>query len=268
MLDRHTEKINSIINEGYDFRFGEYISQGFEMLQKQLGNFILFALIYFFISAVVDIIPLQIGSILSNIVIAPIATAGIYIAAHRLHRGEHIELSHFFQGIDKVGPLVLVTLVGTVITLVSMAPFFAVIDLQGLYNWYQEIIANPEVFQEDPDYFFEMPTIPIWAYLLLLPALYFSVAYSFSILFVVFYDMDFWPALESSRKLITKKWFTFFGFSLVMALFMALGLAICCVGLLAALPLMHICYYLAFADITRLNDEPEEGERIEDHLIG
>ncbi len=51
---------------------------------------------------------------------------------------------------------------------------------------------------------------------ILIPGIYLAVCYSFALIFVVEYDLNPWAALETSRKVIQKKWFAFFGFVIVL----------------------------------------------------
>jgi hypothetical protein len=77
--------------------------------------------------------------------------------------------------------------------------------------------------------------------------------------------MQAWEGLEWSRQIITKKWFTFFGFSFLLGLIAVSGILLLVVGLLFTIPPVIIAQYVAFADVTKLDEEIEED--ISDHLI-
>jgi len=59
--------------------------------------------------------------------------------------------------------------------------------------------------------------------LFMLPGIYLGVAYSFTTVLIVDRKFDFWEAMETGRKVITKRWFPFFGFVLVLALINIVG---------------------------------------------
>ena len=61
--------------------------------------------------------------------------------------------------------------------------------------------------------------------------------------------MEFWDGMEFSRKLITKKWWNIFGFTLLLALINILGALVLLVGLLFTIPLTYCAIYAAFDDI-------------------
>lgn len=268
MNEETKQKLDAILRNGYEFKFGDYLGRGFELLQKHLGGFILYTLvfimIYFVASLVGGFIPI-VGSFAVGLFLVPQLMAGFYLAAHQLHRGETPEFSSFFKGFDFIGQLALMTLVKTLLVLLAFAPFvLAVWGNSDLIQWYWEIIQNPAAAAEAAQ---NPPTMPpAWTFLLLLPVLYLSVAYALAPMFVVFYRLDFWNSLEYSRKLVTKKWFIFFAFYLVAGIIMMAGILLLCVGILASIPAVTCTYYAAFEDVTQLNREPA-GDDIEKHLI-
>jgi uncharacterized membrane protein len=86
-------------------------------------------------------------------------------------------------------------------------------------------------------------------FLLILPGIYLAVAYSGVSYLIVFRKMEFWDAMETSRKVISKEWFSFFGFGIVLALINLAGMLALGVGLLFTIPLTACAGYAAFADI-------------------
>jgi uncharacterized membrane protein len=88
--------------------------------------------------------------------------------------------------------------------------------------------------------------------LLIIPGIFLVVAYSFSIAFVVGRNFDFWEAMESSRKIVSRRWFSFFAFLLVLGLVNIAGLLLLGVGLLFTIPLSSCALAAAFDDIVGL----------------
>ncbi|MDR2011251.1 MAG: hypothetical protein LBQ22_12300 [Bacteroidales bacterium] len=85
--------------------------------------------------------------------------------------------------------------------------------------------------------------------LLIIPGIYLSVGYLFSNLFVVFLGYDFWDAMEASRKIITKKWWSVFGFVLLIGLINILGLLIFGIGIFFTAPATYCMIFCAFEDV-------------------
>ena len=88
---------------------------------------------------------------------------------------------------------------------------------------------------------------------LLIPGIYLAVAYTFSVLFVIEKKLNFWSALEASRKLITKKWFSFLGFVILLCLFNLFGFLVLGIGIFLTIPLTSCIIVAAFEDIVGLN---------------
>lgn len=88
---------------------------------------------------------------------------------------------------------------------------------------------------------------------LIIPGVYLAVAYFFSMPFVVEKRLDFWSALEASRKLITKHWFAFFGLGFLLFLLNLGGLLLFGLGLLVTVPWTFCIITAAFEDIVGLN---------------
>ncbi len=256
-------KIDKIIQEANDFKLGDYLGRGFELFQKDMGGFVVFALIFFIVSMVIGVIPF-VGSIANTFFIGPALTAGIYLVARQLDRGEPTEFGQYFKGFDFIGQLALAAFVITVFTLLVMVPFIITVWDPAWLEWYQEYLQNPT---EPRLELLNFP--PFWAYLLLLPVLYLTISYSFTYHFIIFHRLDFWSAMEASRRLLTKHFFMFFVFGLVLGLIIIISVFIFCIGLLAGFPIVYCALYAAFADLTKLNAAPEamEGEGIERHLV-
>ncbi|GAB2498605.1 DUF2189 domain-containing protein [Algoriphagus taiwanensis] len=97
---------------------------------------------------------------------------------------------------------------------------------------------------------------------LILPGIYLGVAFVFGIPFALFSGMDFWNSLELSRKLITRNWWKFFGFILVLIGINILGLLFFLVGVLVTLPVSYFAIYSVFEKLTA--DALAEPEVIQD----
>lgn len=262
MSEFANEKIERILREGYEFRFGDYISQGFNIVQKNLGGYILYSLAVFVILFVVSFIPL-VGSVLNQFILGPVLMVGAYLVAHKIQLGMSTEFGDFFTGFNFLGPLALASLAIFVLAGLSLVPFVFWGGGMELINWYMDVLDDPMAFQEStPDFSFSLTS-----FVLLLPAVYVIVAYKWAPMFVVFYKMNFWEAMEASRKIITRKWFLFLVFTILTSVIAGLGVLLLCVGLLFTYPAYLCMDYSAFADVTRLEDESKNADEIERHLI-
>lgn len=83
----------------------------------------------------------------------------------------------------------------------------------------------------------------------IIPGIYLSVAYTFAIFFIIFGKVDFWEAMELSRKMVSAEWFKIFILTLVLGLLNFLGALAFGVGLLFSIPISFCALYAAFDDI-------------------
>jgi hypothetical protein len=88
---------------------------------------------------------------------------------------------------------------------------------------------------------------------LVIPGVYLFTSYIFAPLFIVFAKMDFWDAMEKSRKMVHKEWFSIFVFVLVLGLLNLLGIVALGIGLLFTIPITFCSLYAAFDDIVGVN---------------
>jgi hypothetical protein len=84
---------------------------------------------------------------------------------------------------------------------------------------------------------------------LLIPGIYLVVGWVFSVPFIIFGKMEFWDAMEISRKLVTKNWWNIFGFLLLIILINIAGAMVFFIGLLFTVPITFCAIYAAFEDI-------------------
>ncbi len=133
----------------------------------------------------------------------------------------------------------------------------------GFFLVANKISRNEEVIY--PDFFtgfsYYIPVILVWVvaqvlaviglFFFIIPGVYLMVGYLFGVLMAIFGGMDFWKAMEYSRRLIHVKWWKFFLLALSLLILNLLGALLFIVGLIATLPLTYYVIYCLFEEITR-----------------
>ena len=84
---------------------------------------------------------------------------------------------------------------------------------------------------------------------LILPGIFLCVAWFFTLPLVIDKRLDFWPAMRVSLRTITKHWWKFLGFLLVLGLVNLAGLLACCVGVFVTIPVSLAALMYAYEDI-------------------
>jgi len=79
--------------------------------------------------------------------------------------------------------------------------------------------------------------------LLVLPGIYLSIAYVFTLPLIADKGMDVWEAMEFSRKTVTKHWFKVFGLLFLLSMLFLAGIMTFGIGLIWAIPLMFLTLY-------------------------
>jgi len=84
---------------------------------------------------------------------------------------------------------------------------------------------------------------------LLLPGVYLLAAWMFTLPLVMDKKLDFWSAMELSRKVVTKHWFKLLGFGIVLMLLEFAGMLALVVGVFVMSPLVLAALMYAYEDI-------------------
>jgi hypothetical protein len=96
--------------------------------------------------------------------------------------------------------------------------------------------------------------------LLFIPGLYLAVGYTFAVFLIVFYKLEFWGAMELSRKIVTKRWWKFLGFLLVIALINIGGALAFGIGILFTIPISYCASYALFDQIFNVSDRDADND--------
>lgn len=290
--------------EGYPFRMGSYIRGGFDMLKAYpfgyLGHMLVFILAVVIVGIVGSLLSMTAigvvgaGGIVVNQAVGWFISAfsvsfisGIYFVGNAYKRDNTRNFDGFFRGFNHFGQIFLYSAtVGLIFFLMSLAAAKIVnFDTNALrfdqfFNQDMSMEDFPYIMEDfmaslGPDFY---KKIGAFVGLMLLLSVYFRVAWSLTVPMIVLKNMRFWEAMEVSRKIVTRKWFHFFGFYILMGILLILaslllGMAsgflisvldigiinviiglVLFIGILLIVPFAYLTQYAAFDDIV-LEDE-------------
>jgi uncharacterized membrane protein len=83
----------------------------------------------------------------------------------------------------------------------------------------------------------------------MIPAIYLNISWIFSLPLIVDRQMEFWPAMGASRKMVGKHWWLVFGLLVVCGLLYIAGFLACCVGILFTMPIVFGAMMYAYESI-------------------
>ena len=123
-------------------------------------------------------------------------------------------------------------------------PFIAGIIMMGLYR----AIDAPVSYKMAFSYFnYTLPIIiacicmsimiALGFLLLIIPGIYLSIAYMFTLPLIIDKNMDFWQAMETSRKAVTQHWFKFFFTGVLMMIIYLISTIPLGLGLIWTIPM-------------------------------
>lgn len=250
------EKVQLLTSNGYEFKFGKYLSDGLDYFKTQAGYFIGFFVVSILMIMVAGFIPV-IGTFASQILSATLLV-GYFIAARKIKQGNSITFEDFFKGFSSIGQISIIQLILFGFSLVLLMPlliygfsvmFSGIID--GIKdNSFDDNISPQELFE----LFSVDGLIPLFIITIIL-LMFMQTIYSFAAVNAHFFKASAWESMEASRKVIQTKFFHFFGLIVVIALINLLGVLCLFIGLLVTVPMSYTIMYAAFDDIMNPDEE-------------
>lgn len=168
-------------------------------------------------------------------------------------------------------PLVGSTFVLLVVMVVAnMIPFVGIfvgvlltgVFYGGLYNYYLKTIRGQPVELGDVFSGFTLAFVPLMLativstllvslglLLLILPGIYLGVAYIFAYMLVIDKRIEFWAAMEISRRVITAQWWRMFGLVLLASVIALLGVVALVIGMFITIPIYVGALVYAYEDL-------------------
>ena len=73
--------------------------------------------------------------------------------------------------------------------------------------------------------------------IMVIPMTYLGISWAYSMVLIVDRKMNFWPAMELSRKTVTKHWFQIFFILITIGVISLLGIFFCGLGVFITIPL-------------------------------
>jgi uncharacterized membrane protein len=156
------------------------------------------------------------------------------------------------MGADEQSASIIASLVQLVAIAVTM-PMMVGIMVMGIRHSQRKPVSAGSIF----NYFHRAPGAILWYFLcmlmimlgyllLIIPGIYLSFAYMFSLPLMIEKDMGAWQALEVSRKAVTRIWFRATGFLLLISLLLALGMIPLGIPLIWILPWVTLAFAMVY----------------------
>lgn len=98
--------------------------------------------------------------------------------------------------------------------------------------------------------------IMLGVFLLILPGIYLAVSYTFAFMLVIDKKLEFWSAMEVSRRVITAQWWRMFGLLILASIIAALGIVGLVIGIFITIPIYIGALVYAYEDLCNPPPKP------------
>lgn len=243
------KSLSELLVNGYETHATDYIKKGFEIFKQNVGGFIGFLILIGVIKIAISAIPFV--SILTSALVAPIAI-GAFIVAKMIDKNETYSFSNFFDGTKKFKPLFLVSLITSAIV-------FIVFLVIGGWSYFKMAFLGlkPKMNYSDINslmaYSQSMSGYGLRIFFAVLVTMAITIFLIFGNFLVYFSNFEPINALDTSRKIVSKKFFNWLGFLMLLGLFNIAGALCFGIGLLITIPTTMCAMYVAYEDVVGLN---------------
>lgn len=246
--------LDDILTNGYSLDAMAAVSRGFNILGKDIGSYLGFFVLSFVISFVLGMIPIL--SIVVGLIVSPALNAGYSYYLKGYLQDNTSEFSNFFNGFKspQIWQLFLVNLISQLILGAIAIALIMIVCGSTILQYADDLmsLSNPANFNKNQELAETLLAsgfvtgIVISVLIVALLALVWILAFQF----VVFRELGFWDALEASRKIVMKKFFSFLGWALVWGIIMLVSALPCGLGLLFTIPAFMLSNYALYMQIT------------------
>lgn len=231
-----------ILQRGYTADIGRWFGDGWELFKNHLG----FALGAFWLTFVVvmgaNMIPC-VGSLV-GLIVQPVLICGLWLVLINRRRGLPAAVGQIFDGFRLFFlHSFLANLVTTIFMMLAALPGVIMLVVGGLTI--SVASGKPSMAMTQGSIAF----LVIGILLVLLPVIYLAVSYMFALPLVADKRVDFWTAMETSRRVVGRHWFGLLLFAILSCVVASAGLAACVVGLIFTLPLGSCIFVAAYDSI-------------------
>jgi len=246
------ERYQHLVTDGYEFDFGKYMSDGWDLFKDGAGSLIGYTLVYLIIALSASAIFKQVPGLgeyydfIGQFLSFPLS-AGFYLfLIAQLNKKD--EFSSFFDGFKSFKEISMFVIFYTLLSI----PFYLIFFTSVIpFDFFRQMSSgNPADFEsifEELSYTFEADVSSVFVGLLvfIIGLIYLFISYSLVLPLIAISKISPWQAMETSRRIVAKNFLSFFLLYLVIGLIVIFGSVITC--LLGLLVLFPWAYCVSFA---------------------
>ncbi len=232
-----------VLSRDYSLDIGGCVGRAWELVKANFGilfgGVAVFLLVQGALSLVAQIPFVGILVSLASIIITGPMTGGVYWLTLKVVRGQPAEISDVFAGFKaQFGNLILGYIVVAILMGLSTLPGLAIMAYP-IFSMIHHHAAEPVM----------VALAAMGAVVLLVPVIYLSVSWMFTLALIIDRQMPFWPAMGASRRMVGKHWWAMVGLVVVCGLINLAGFLVCCVGVFVSMPITFSAMMYAYETV-------------------
>lgn len=240
----NTVTAEEILKRDYRVDLGRHFQRGLDLFKANAWLMILAGGVAFLIIVAASFIPI-LSMVLPIFIQGPII-GGVYLVYLRRMRNQAAEVGNVFDGFRaNYWQLVLTQFIQMLLSMAVALPLVLLVMVPAF------MMAAAGRGGAAP----AAPTVAMTIFMfvgvaaMVIVMMLVTITWIFSIPLVADKRMEFWPAMELSRKIVWKRPLPLLGFVIVMGLFSSLGLLLCVVGLTVTGPIALSAMCSLYEDI-------------------
>ncbi|AFM03099.1 hypothetical protein Fleli_0635 [Bernardetia litoralis DSM 6794] len=243
-----TDEFANIRTQGYSVEFGDTFSSSWDFMKPFLGQLVAYTLLCafsylaltFIIPQIVSFMNSSIGYVVGaivNLTVISALLAGFYSYFEKIYNKDKFSFQNLFDGFEYIGQLALYQLVFVIILILPSLLIIFALDTFSAFN--------PNFKSLDAD---------LLSYGLIgIPSILIFTFYIFTPILIVLAKMNFWSAMEMSRKLVLANFTGVLGFVIGFTLLNILGLLFIGLGTLITIPFTFAATFILYVKLVKKN---------------
>ncbi len=247
-----TDEFATIRSTGYSVDFQDTFKSSWEFCKPHLLQLMAYTGLCFFsyltLSFMIPQIANSLGNlgylvgVIVNLTVIAALLAGFYSYYKKVYVGEKYSFKNLFDGFQHIGQLALYQIVVVVMIVIPFLIIFFIAQKFGVNR-------TVDIFDTNT---YENFTV-IYYLIFIIPSFLVFVLYIFAPVLIVVSKMNFWSAMELSRKLVMANFTGILGFVTAFVLFNVLGLLFLVFGLFFTIPITYAATFILYIKLVKQN---------------
>lgn len=253
-------KINESLNKGFEFKVGDLFNKAWNIFSGIAGYAILALVVYYIISSIINLL---LG------LIFPMTVLNYQDLIEGFESGDSEYITEILTEYSEASNPIS-SIISTLVSFALYPIFYSIYTMAYKFDNNMKVeFSDIFIHYKDGKFgklFGTSIIIGIVSFLgvllCVIPGIIIGIMWMLAIPLVIFSDASVGEALKYSRKLAFKSFGSFFLFFLALLGVLLIGLLLCCIGLIAAVPFVYVFVYVLYKEVVGFPNDKSEIEEI------